>query len=335
MRMFLVLIIFFFEISMQNCFGQEFIGKYSNNKLDIDALIQKAHKGDNSAILKIGREGDESLIPTLKLIKQSSSNRNFGSVYCNAQMAMAKLGDKESMAEIVAELDNDDPMFQNHAIAKLAYVGNAKAIEMLLSLLRNDSPRTMKGYDPSNRGPDGELPQGKIIYLPVNIIAMKALAEIIPNPIVTLGKEPTQIEIKQWLEWWKENNVIQQMEYKNVYELLELIKQRPDEYLRDKSLFDLEICLRGYMACLHAHKIIENYDFKKFDNSGFAKWLKQKYGWHWSMGWANAIVEHSEDNDDAFKRFYNLLELYKNDIVKANSKPVNQHTQKSKRKLNK
>lgn len=171
-----------------------------------EVLIQAAKTGNKEAILELGKQGKRGAIPELKKIRDDNKNKAFGSISSCAQMALAKLGDSEAMNEILAELQSDDPMSQDHAIKKLAYIANNEAMEVLVNLLEDNKPRKMKGYDPNMRGPKGEMPQGKILYEPINVIAMKTLATIIPNPIIPADKLPTQENIQKWREWWEANS---------------------------------------------------------------------------------------------------------------------------------
>jgi len=173
----------------------------------LEALAQAADSGNNDAILELGKRGERETMPILQKIREKSKNKAFGSTSSCAQMALAKLGDNEAMDEILAELKSDEPMSQDNAIKKLTYVANNKAIEVLVGLLENDKPRKMKGYDPNMRGPKGEMPQGKILYEPINVLAMKALATIIPNLIILAdNKLPSQENIQKWREWWQANS---------------------------------------------------------------------------------------------------------------------------------
>lgn len=169
----------------------------------VKELLLAAERGDTDAILQLGREReeDQAVVALLSNIRSNSKYRNFGSPFACAQMALARLGDNEAMAEILAEVESVEPGIQDYAIRKLAYVGSPRAVEILVSLLENDEPRKTKEW----RGPNGEKPLDKLIYYPINIMALRALAEIMPNPIVVLGKRefPTQEDVRRWLEWWE------------------------------------------------------------------------------------------------------------------------------------
>ncbi len=171
----------------------------------MEELQEAAVGGDTEAILRLGneREGDQAVVDLLRNIRNNSTSRSFGGTFACAQMALARLGDSEAMAEILAEVEGIEPGIQDYAIRKLAYVGSPRAVEILVSLLEDDGPRNPREW----RGPNGEKPLGKLIYYPINIMSMKALAEIIPNPIVLPEKRkfPTQEDILLWLKWWESN----------------------------------------------------------------------------------------------------------------------------------
>jgi hypothetical protein len=169
-------------------------------------LLDAAERGDQEAILQLGTRGEADRAATVALlnrIRSSWANKNYGSPSACAQMALAKLGDNDAMSEILAELAGDEPGVQDNAIKKLTYVASPAAIEVLIGLLDDDKPRKMKEWS----GSSGEKPQGKILYYPINVMAMEALAEIIPNPVVIPGQRtpPTKEHIQQWREWWSEN----------------------------------------------------------------------------------------------------------------------------------
>lgn len=203
----IVLILMLFEINTMQGIAQKIDDK-SQTRMEssLEALVQAADSGNNDAVLELGKRGEREITPILQKIREKNKNKAFGSVSSCAQMALAKLGDSKATDEILAELKSDEPMSQDNAIKKLTYVANNKAIEILISLLENNSPRKMKGYDSNMRGPKGEMPQGKILYEPINVIAMKALATIIPNPIISANKLPSQGNIQKWREWWQVNS---------------------------------------------------------------------------------------------------------------------------------
>lgn len=164
-------------------------------------LIKKVENGDQKAILELGSLGDKSVVPVLRGILSRASHRNYGGEAANAQMALAKLGEKQQLKEILAEFDSDDPALQDDAIKKLTYVGGNESVRALVKLL--DDKQWRKGKD--GAGPKGEPPMDKVFYSPRYILAMKALAQIVPNPPVPPQSEPTEKDLPKWREWWKQN----------------------------------------------------------------------------------------------------------------------------------
>lgn len=166
----------------------------------MSTLMQRIENGDNNAILELGSLGDRSAIPYLQ--KLLTSQKHFGSASSNAQMALAKLGEKTQFAEILNELKSDDPAVQDNAVKKLTYVGGYESIRALINLLDDSAWREMKGFDPNRRGPKGEAPQGDVAFLPLGYMAMLALSQIAPNPPVPAGTAPKAEHIPLWRKWW-------------------------------------------------------------------------------------------------------------------------------------
>ena len=175
-------------------------------KAKVKPLMERVESGDQKAILDLGLLGDKSVIPYLQEIIAQASHKNFGGEASNAQMALAKLGEKKQLDEILSELYSDDPAIQDDAIKKLTYVGGKDSIRTLAKLLDDTKWRQMKGFDPNQRGPHGEIPQGRVLYPPRSLLAMKALAQIVPNPPASSTIEPTEEDLPKWREWWKDNN---------------------------------------------------------------------------------------------------------------------------------
>ena len=117
-------------------------------------------------------------------------------------MALSRLGDEKEKGTILAEANSDDPMLQEHAVSKLAYVGGKDAIKILIGLLGIDKDRYAKWYDPNRRGPNGERPICVVIYEPLNLVAMRALAQMVSAAPVDPKAEPTQSDVSLWRKWY-------------------------------------------------------------------------------------------------------------------------------------
>jgi hypothetical protein len=168
-----------------------------------DELIQKILAGDEQAILELGNLGDKSAVPFLQTLL-GRPNKSYGSAACYAQMALAKLGEKQQQDEIVNELSSEDPSLQDDAFRKLAYVGGSlavKTVALFLTDTKYDSWREMK-QEPV---PDGQKHMDVVGFEPLSWMAVRVLAEILPDPVTTPGRTPTKESVQKWREWWEAN----------------------------------------------------------------------------------------------------------------------------------
>ncbi|MGC4093240.1 MAG: hypothetical protein QM756_36195 [Polyangiaceae bacterium] len=90
----------------------------------------------------------------------------------------------------------------------------------------------------------------------------------------------------------------------NVFGWLDNIQQRPGMYLgaTTKPLDDLQTLVRGYIAALSVHGLVEGVP----SMSHFSTWLHHKTRWSTSCGWADAIATHS-NHDSALATFFELI----------------------------
>lgn len=102
------------------------------------------------------------------------------------------------------------------------------------------------------------------------------------------------------------------MEPPNIYQLIEQIRQRPEMYVRDRSLSELSCYLHGYMACLAIHGIKDVNDGRLFDPREFNIWLYEERGWSGSAGLAYALEEQTASKAEAFDLFFELVEEFRN-----------------------
>ena len=97
----------------------------------------------------------------------------------------------------------------------------------------------------------------------------------------------------------------------NIYDFIRSIQRRPGMYSPDKSLRDIETYLFGYEACLSTNNIVEDISGRRFTLNEFNRWLYDTYGWSGGLGIAHAIAEHTSGRDEAFERFFELVEQYR------------------------
>jgi hypothetical protein len=183
-------------IAVIGCQGGMLAGPQAEPAKRLQELLQAAERGDRQAILELGSLGDKSAIPVLNRI--AGQPDRFHEAAASAHMALAKLGVQSEFDLIVKDLHSDDPAVQYNAVQKLEYIASPQAIRTLIGLLDDSKWRTGK----SVRGPHGEPPQDKLIYVPQSYAAMQALARIVPNPPVPPGTEPADALIPVWRKWW-------------------------------------------------------------------------------------------------------------------------------------
>lgn len=93
-----------------------------------------------------------------------------------------------------------------------------------------------------------------------------------------------------------------------IYDILDHVRERPDMYW-GRSLPPIEIFCGGYYSALSAHHIRQ--PVPVVGNSHFGQWLYRRFKWSLNCGWAQAIRRHCETDEEAFDRFFALLEKYR------------------------
>jgi HEAT repeat protein len=177
-----ILLAVIFALLILPCSAQE------QNQIMSDSakeLAEKIKTGDYESILEMGTSGDRTIIPYLKVLASKESK---WIVHDNAQMALAKLGEKEYLNQILAEVDAESPDIQDKAMKKLSYVGGKAAFKKFYELLDDNDPR------------QSESPC--IIFFTRSTTAMFFLREMVANPPTTkAGAEYIRI----WKEWFDQN----------------------------------------------------------------------------------------------------------------------------------
>jgi hypothetical protein len=200
-------------------------------------LLSRVQRGDRDAILEVGKTGDKSFIPVLEsmarpqYVDQIDTNtfRNMNPqqvktlrnslwhpVYddpaaVNARMALAKLGVKDYLDEILLELTDppSSPLYKERevhpayrynpirlrgeAFRKLAYIKNPSTVRTIASFLPIIS-EPVTGTD--------------VMYDSYSEQAMQALAQIVDNPPqvnLPVDSETLEARSKIWQRWWEQN----------------------------------------------------------------------------------------------------------------------------------
>lgn len=90
-----------------------------------------------------------------------------------------------------------------------------------------------------------------------------------------------------------------------LYEKLKQIKQRPQMYIKRKSLSYLKAYIDGYIT--RQLEIDNNYR-SSFDD--FGKFLENYYKTNISRSWDEIINFYNESEEEAFEKFYELLDKF-------------------------
>ncbi|MDM9585591.1 MULTISPECIES: hypothetical protein [unclassified Nostoc] len=97
---------------------------------------------------------------------------------------------------------------------------------------------------------------------------------------------------------------------KNIYEILEMMRPRPQMFLGQRSLTALSGFIGGYFCAMEENGILieeENPSFSQFHD-----WVARYYKWYESTaGWKNIILREVGDEAKACDVFFELLELFK------------------------
>ncbi|MET9263955.1 hypothetical protein [Amycolatopsis sp. NPDC004079] len=97
-------------------------------------------------------------------------------------------------------------------------------------------------------------------------------------------------------------------QYRDIHEILDQIQLRPEMWLRQRSLRDLQSILFGYGVALDVHGLDE--EFALWPVGSFARWIEARFGWSMAAGWAVAIEKHA-DCEEPLNVFFRLLDEYR------------------------
>jgi len=95
----------------------------------------------------------------------------------------------------------------------------------------------------------------------------------------------------------------------SIYDALEAVRKRPGMYLPEPSITQLRAFLNGYTGGLGRvrYALRGTEDFHRFHD-----WVAHRLGFAGSTsGWCNMIRDKSVSEEDAFKRFFVLLDEFR------------------------
>lgn len=175
-------------------------------------LESRVKKGDYGAIAEAGDSGDLSLIPYLKKLTSSIEARNNSSSSAfQAHIALAKLGDKDALQQILADIDANEPDVQDKAMKKLSIVGGDAAFKKFYQLLENAAPRENPDCK-KNAQKQIENSEDRncgfccdVIFFPKSSMAIYFLSGMVDNPPTKRFVPGTEKNIAAWKKWFERN----------------------------------------------------------------------------------------------------------------------------------
>ncbi|MEF2528977.1 MULTISPECIES: hypothetical protein [Streptomyces] len=98
-------------------------------------------------------------------------------------------------------------------------------------------------------------------------------------------------------------------EWRNIYDLLDAVRQRPNAWVRNGSLRELAVMMFGYHLALQVHDVHEAFEFHR-GSGEFASWLGRTRGWSMATGWDAAITENLP-GEPPLAAFFRLVDEYR------------------------
>ena len=164
----------------------------SNQTSSAGTVAAGIQKGDEAAILEAGSSGDSSFVPQLRALQGKPGK------YVNLrviQLALARLGQTDQLQEIRCEALFGSASVQYDAVSdKLKYVGGWFSIDSIAFLLDNANYR-------------GARRDGRGLFQPMGIYAVRTLPAIIPNPpeisaaMMVPGSAQEMQRERAWKDW--------------------------------------------------------------------------------------------------------------------------------------
>jgi len=177
-------------------------------------LREAVKHNDHRAILEAGDTGDPTLIPYLRrLASDAEARNNYNRPSYYAHVALAKLGDKDAINQILSDVDNESSAIQDRGINKLGLLGGEIALKKLYELLDDTKPRKNtdceKMFKEHNlKYPENQLnPYCDVIYFPRSASAIAALRNLIHDPNVDVYRGALN-EADLWKTYLKKNRLV-------------------------------------------------------------------------------------------------------------------------------
>lgn len=173
---------------------------------DLQDILQAENADDTyvfAAILGAGKTGDTFWVPYLRQLLKAKHKYYGDSYMFVTQLALAKLGEKDQLQEILCELDFGTNHITYNAIhSKLKYVGGWFSIRAMSDFLREGVK-----YQPLLKAGLTDFVQG-----PPNIEVLFELSNVVPNPPdfgtpSPFEKSAENVRIRTaWRDWIEQNH---------------------------------------------------------------------------------------------------------------------------------
>ena len=147
-----------------------------------------AKTSEPAVVFDIAARYGQSVVPALHRL--SKPNRPLESPEGAAQAALAKLGDKGALEELMQELEGTQVREKRPAILKLGFAGTSETISILVSFLLTDNCRHC-------------LDLGDASYDP-RVFVHETLTAVLPNPPIE-GRAFGDQYLPAWEAWWQNN----------------------------------------------------------------------------------------------------------------------------------
>jgi hypothetical protein len=171
------------------------------------AISRAIEEGKLQAILQAGQSGNPDYIPYLKKLSGKMSELHIdlsGEIF----VALARLGDKDTLEEIVCRVDSPHPLAQWIAFDALQRVGGWFSIRLLESKLGNENSiaKFVRGLRKYSKDLSSD-----VSYSAPDIMALATFSKVVPNPPMPLAVESniatydTPRLTNAWREWIRAN----------------------------------------------------------------------------------------------------------------------------------
>ena len=173
-------------------------------------LIERLKAWDDTAISKLEDSGDKAAIPFIKKCLKEYPDKdmqNVNNAACRMQIALAKLGDEETLRVIHKELESEATSEYKAAMEKLVKIGGNASTRTLAKYLYDEN---FKCLPAQGRNAKGEIVKSLDYFTtPRSMVVMAMLAKLIPNhpPLFTgfEGDKNRKELVMKWRKWWEAN----------------------------------------------------------------------------------------------------------------------------------